>query len=304
MISGVVDTLVDPRFLTGVAAGTVMLGVGLLVSISWHGDKPAPYGGLLLTVGALAALALTETISIWMIAGLALLGLAGLAHRSVTLGIAAAIPGAVLTVIAITDDFTSWVPWFSMVAIITTAPLVASFDGRYGRIGLPLPFFAASTLGVYLTVPDTELAIVIFGTAAVVGFLGWPKPVMSFGAVGAYAAVGLYVAAASIGAVGRPASLIAAVACLGLLIVTPVAHRFFRGGKSFCCLDGIDPVVAISGQLVLILLISRTAGRLDNPWLTALLCAIFLTGAAVVLAFAHGDERGSRPTETGDVQRS
>jgi hypothetical protein len=304
MISGIVDTLVDPRFLTGIAAGIVMLGVGLLTEIVWHGDKPAPYGGLLLTVGALAALAFTETISIWMIAGIPLLGLAGLAHRSVTLGIAAAIPGAALIIVAITNDFASWVPWFALVAIIVAAPLVASFDSRYDRAGLPLPFFAVSTLGVYLAVPDTELAIVLFGTAAVVGFLGWPKPVMSFGAVGAYAAVGLYVAAASIGAVGRPASLIAAVACLGLTVVTPVAHRIFRSGKSFCCLDGVDPVVAISGQLVLVLLISRTAGRLDNPWPTVLLCTVFLTGAAVVLAFVHGDEHHGRPTETGDVQDS
>lgn len=298
MINGALETLVDPRFLTGVAAGIVTLGVGLLAGFLWHGAKPAPYGGLLLTVGALAALAFTETISIWMIAGIALLGLAGLAHRGVMLGIVLASPGAALIVVAITDDFTSWIAWYAIIAIIMTAPLAASFDNRYGRAGLPLPFFAVSALGVYLTVPDTELAIVLFGTAAVVGFLGWPRPAMSFGAVGAYAAVGLYVAVASVGAVGRPASLIAAVACLGLLIVTPVVHRFFRDGTSFCCLDGIEPVVAISGQLVLILLISRTAGRLDNPWLTALLCAVFLTGAVVILAFAHGDERSSRPTET------
>jgi hypothetical protein len=287
MISAGVEALMDPRFLAGVSAGFVVLGLGLVVVHLSGGKMPAPYGGLLLTGGSLVALAFTGTISPWLVAGISILGISGFLHTSFAFGFVAAAPGAVITVVAVASDVDSWIPWFAVIAIMTTAPLLASFDGRYGRTGLPLPLFAASALGVYLTVPDTEFAIVVLGTAAIAGFLGWPKPVMSFGASGAYASIGLYVAAASTGAIGRPAALIAAVSCLGLLVVAPVAHRIFHTERS-CCFDGVAPAIVIGGQIVLVLLISRMAGRFSSPWLTALLCAAILTGVLVLLAFVRG----------------
>jgi hypothetical protein len=289
MISAGVEALMDPLFLAGVTAGFVVLGVGLLAAHLSGGKLPSPYGGLLLTGGSLVALAFTGAISPWLVAGISILGIAGFLHTSFAFGVVAAAPGAVITVVAVANDVDSWILWFAAIAIMTTAPLLASFDGRYGRTGLPLPLFAVSALGVYLTVPDTEFAIVVLGTAAVAGFLGWPKPVMSFGASGAHASIGLYVAVASTGAIGRPAALIAAVSCLGLLIVTPVAHRIFHAKRSFR-LDGVVPAMVIGGQIVLVLLISRTAGRLDSPWLTALLCAAILTGVLVSLAFVRSDK--------------
>lgn len=295
MISTGVEALMDPRFLAGISAGLVVLGVGLLVDHLRGSKMPSPYGGILFTAGTLVALGFTGTISPWLVAGIVILGIAGLLHTNFALGVVAAAPGAVITVMAVTSDVDSWIPWFAVIAIMTTAPLLASFDGRYGRTGLPLPLFAVSALGVYLTVPDTEFAIVLFGTAAIAGFLGWPKPVMSFGASGAYASIGLYVAVASTGAIGRPAALIAAVSCLGLLIVTPVAHRIFHAERS-CCLDGVAPVIVIGAQFVLVLLISRTLGRFSSPWLTALLCAAALTGVLVLLAFVRSDRGRTRVT--------
>lgn len=289
MISGGVEALMDPRFLAGVSAGFVVLGVGWLGVHLSDGKMPSPYGGLLLAGGTLVALGFTGTISPWLVAGIVILAIAGFLHTNFLLGVVAAAPGAVITVVAVASDMESWMPWFAVVAIMTTAPLLASFDRRYGGTGLPLPLFAVSTLGVYLTVPDTEFAIVLFGTAAIAGFLGWPKPVMSFGGGGAYASIGLYVAVASTGAIGRPAALIAAVSCLGLLIVTPVAHRIFRA-EGNCCLAGVSPVMVIGGQFILVLLISRTLGRFSSTWLTALVCAAALTGALVVLAFVRSDE--------------
>jgi hypothetical protein len=289
MISAGVDALMDPRFLAGVSAGFVVLGVGLLAVHLSGGKMPSPYGGLLLTGGTLVALGFTGAISPWLVAGIVILAIAGFLHTSFALGVVAAAPGAVITVVAVASDVDSWIPWFAVVAIMTTAPLLASFDGRYGGSGVPLPLFAVSALGVYLTVPDTEFAIVLLGTAGIAGFLGWPKPFMSFGASGAYASIGLYVAVASSGAIGRPAALIAAVSCLGLLIVTPVAHRIFDAERS-CCLAGVSPVIVIGGQVVLVLLISRTLGRFSSSWLTALLCAAALTGVLVLLAFVRSDE--------------
>jgi hypothetical protein len=170
-----------------------------------------------------------------------------------------------------------------MVAIILAAPLVASFDDRYPETGLPIPLFGIAALGVFLTVPDTEGAMVLLGVAGIAGFLGWPRPVATLGAAGSYAVVGLYMFVAAEGALGRPASIIASVAVLGLLLIVPITIRLRSIGWAHE-LDRVNATVPLLAQLVLVVLISRTAGRIVGvPGAVALTVGVLAALALIIL---------------------
>jgi hypothetical protein len=170
-----------------------------------------------------------------------------------------------------------------MVAILLAAPLVASFDDRYPETGLPIPLFGIAALGVFLTVPDTEGAMVLLGVAGIAGFLGWPRPVATLGAAGSYAVVGLYMLVAAEGAIGRPASMLASVAVLGLLLIVPIAIRLRSIGWARE-LDRVDAVVPLVAQLVLVVLIARTAGRVGwIPGAAALTIGLLAAAAMIIL---------------------
>lgn len=293
----VIDALLDPHFILGFVAGCIVLAIGVLATPRASSERIAGYGGTLLAIGVVGALLLANSTSIWIIPGVVALGLAGVLHRGLLAGMAFAAPGALLMVVATPGDMTSWMRWFAFAAIVVTGPLVAAFDHQDGGRGLPLPLFAVSTLGLYLTVPDTESGLVLLGAASVVGFLGWPKPIATLGSVGSFAMAGVYASVALSGAGGRPASLIAVEACLGLLIAAPIWWKY-RANHSSGFLAHYDTTAIILGQAVVVLTVSRVFGRFSNPWLTA------LTVGAVLLATMLGlgalDRRsvptGSEPT--------
>jgi hypothetical protein len=217
------------------------------------------------------------------LAGVTLLAVAGLFHRSLAVGALLALPGAFLIIRPEAAHPQSWFLWFSVVAIILAAPLVASFDGRYRDSGLSIPLFGIAALGVFLTVPDTEGAMVLLGVAGIAGFLGWPRPVATLGAAGSYAVVGLYMFVAAEGALGRPASIVASVAVLGLLLIIPITIRLRSIGWAHE-LDGVDATVPLLAQLVLVALISRTAGRIVGvPGAAALTVGVLAAVALIIL---------------------
>ena len=125
--------------------------------------------------------------------------------------------------------------------------------------------------------------MVLLGVAGIAGFLGWPRPVATLGAAGSYAVVGLYMFVAAGGAIGRPASMLTSVAVLGLLLIVPVTIRLRSIGWAHE-LDRVDAVVPLVAQLVLVVLIARTAGRVGwIPGAAALTIGLLAAAAMIIL---------------------
>jgi len=282
VIQSTVDILLHPMFVRGVIAGLVVLVLGIAVATTRGEDLTQRFGGLLVAAAMIVVLYESEMLGFSQIVGVTLLAIAGLFPRSVAIGFLLAIPGAFFVIRPETTEPQSWLPWFAMVAIVIAAPLVAAFDDRYQRTGLSLPLFGIAALGVFLTVPDTEGAMVLLGVAGMAGFLGWPRPLASLGGPGAYAAVGVFVFVAAEGAIGRPPSIIASVAVLGLLLIVPITMRLRRTGWANQ-LDSIDALFPLIAQMLLVLLISRTAGRMLTVKAATALTIALLGVAAVIM---------------------
>lgn len=212
MVESGVEVISDPMFVKGVVAGLIVLALGIVFWAVRGRDDVLGFGGLLVAAATVLVLYQSGMLGLSQLAGVTLLAIAGLFHRSFVVGGLLAIPGAFFVIRPEAADPQEWFPWFAVLAIVFAAPLVASFDDRYHETGLPIPLFGIAALGVFLTVPDTEGAIVLLSVAGIAGFLGWPRPVATLGGAGSYAVVGLYMFVAAEGAFGRPASIIASVA--------------------------------------------------------------------------------------------
>ena len=267
----------------GVIAGFLVLGLGIVLWGVRGRSDVLRFGGLLVAAATMLVLYQSEMLGLSQLVGVTLLAIAGLFHRGVVAGALFAIPGAFFVIRPEAAEPQSWMPWFAMLAIVFAAPLVASFDDRYPKTGLPMPLFGIAALGVFLAVPDTEGAMVLLGVAGIAGFLGWPRPVATLGAAGSYAVVGLYMFVAEGGATGRPASIVASVAVLGLLLIVPITIRLRSTGWAHD-LDRVVAVVPLVSQLFLVLLISRTAGRIAwVPGAAALTVGVLAAAAMIIL---------------------
>ena len=283
MIESGVDVISDPMFVKGVVAGFIVLALGIVLWTVRGGDDVLGFGGLLVAAATVLVLYQSGMLGLSQLAGVTLLAIAGLFHRSVVVGALIALPGAFFLIRPEAADPQEWLPWVAMLAIVFAAPLVASFDDRYHETGLPIPLFGIAALGVFLTVPDTEGAMVLLGVAGIAGFLGWPRPFATLGGAGAYAAVGVYIFVAADGASGRPASIIASVAVFGLLLIVPIVMRLRRTSWAGQ-LDSIDALFPLIAQLLLVLLISRTAGSMQTvEAAAALTIALLIVAAAIML---------------------
>jgi len=282
LLESVVDLLLHPMFVKGVLAGAVVLVLGITFEGARDGEGVLRFGGLMVAVATTIVLFQAGLFGLSQVIGIALLALSGLLSTSLAIRTFLALPGAFLVIRPEAADPSSWLPWVAIVALVLAAPVVASFDIRYRETGLPLPLFGIATLGVFLTVPDTEGAMVLLGVAGPAGFLGWPRPFATLGGAGSFAVVGVYVFVAAEGASGRPASIVASIAVLGLLLIVPVAVRVRSTGwaHQLASVDALFPLVA---QLLLVLLISRTGGRMTSMVGAAALSMAPLTVAAVIM---------------------
>jgi hypothetical protein len=223
------------EFRTGLAIGLLTLVVGFLTGRLWRRlwGTPAPVLGVLWVVGVLAAF---YTVGRWnpaMIVGLGLLGLAGIPfdsfHRVPWMRVLAAGPGAWLVTRQYADSQLSGsILWLMLAMVMIAAPLTVSSDRRLVPAGLGVLLWAITLGGVYGTLPDTEEALVMVGVVAPLAFLA-ASNLGRLGAMGGYASVGLLVWATGQGGVGRPASIIGALACLGVFLLIPAVRLVDKG---------------------------------------------------------------------------
>ncbi len=224
MLDTIRQAIASDEFLTGLRLGSVALGAGVLVGVIWWKRRPIPIVGLLWAAAGLVALD-HRTPELWL--GVGLLAIAGSTLPRLPLPFllapVVAVPGAWLVAfqadLAGPDSF----PWLTFGVIVVGAPLVALTDRHMGRPALGLLLWAVTVAGIYVDVPDTEHILVILAAAAPLVLLGWPLNLGRLGEAGGYAGVGLLAWAVVTDGVGRPASVVGAVACLGVFLVVPVA---------------------------------------------------------------------------------
>lgn len=199
----------------------------------------------------------------------------------------AVVPGALW--IAVTTSATEFV-WVR-VAIVVLVPvcgyLITDFEMRYRRMGLGMIFYGLAALGVFVAVPDTEWARVLTAAAIPVVFIAWPRVGISLGVEGAYVATAVLILVSAQGGEPRPASIVGSIACLGLLVLEPIA---FAMSPSIVALttsmrqNWAGAALASLPQFVVVALCSRVAARFTTE-LPAFITVVVVYIATLAVGF-------------------
>jgi hypothetical protein len=262
--------------LAGAASGALALVLTLLARVALPArDDPPPLGGPALLVAVAVGFGATEGLPGLLLAGLVLAVLGGAAAEvlrwSPIVAVPLAAPGAALVVAAAPAGTRAWAAALAGAAVLVVGALLTGMDRRWRARGLGPPLVAVTAGGVLLTVPDTEHAVVLAGATAVLGLLGWPVPLVSLGAPGAFVASAAVAWVALQGGVGRPASVVAALACWGLVLLEPVDRDRPPGNVLW----------AIAVDAVVVVAVARVAGPRTSPVVAAVLAAGLLAVGAV-----------------------
>ncbi len=302
MPGSVRDVVAQTSFQMGFVIGVVFAVMAGVVAWALR-QRPLPLGGLVVASGFVLGIVSSRELPASLPWGLLLLSIGGFVagriaqQRAVqpVAVVACALPGALALSTDTGSPQTRWIPTLVVVAVAIGSPLVADFDRRYGARGWSLVCYAISVGGVYLTVPDTELALVLLGACLPALLLGWPTTFASLGWAGSYAAVGALAWVGTFEARGRHAAIFGAVGCLGLLVAEPIADVLRDGHGTIVNRlakhrSSIVPVAA--AQLALVLVASRVAGRTHNVRAAFIMTAVELAAAVAALAILD------RPTRT------
>ena len=249
----------------------------------------------LAAAGSLAVGALAQDLEFAVLAGgVALLGFAGYvtAERAWPTRALAALPGGLLIVAAPLVDVDQW--WARLVVIMLLAAaavalpdLAQRWDGT-GAIGLLL---AAGAVGVYACVPETDHLEYLVPAYLVLG-LSEAVVRRPFGPGVALAACGLLCWAVLFGGTTRDGAIVGGLACLGLLLLEPVARRLPGGASALVGSGAVSGVVAITVlQGGYCLAVSRTAGLRTDAWVALAIVAVAAIGLLVTTRAVLGGLR-------------
>jgi hypothetical protein len=292
-VANVTEILESSLFLWGLALGTVALVVIGVLAKTLRSDRPLPLGGLSISVATMIAITLGGEESLVAWAGLAALvvltagvGAAGWPARAVAL---ASLPGAAILAFAVPAD-----PWWFRLLVFASVPIAGhlgqEFDSRYGHLGLGVLFFGLACLGTFLAVPDTELPRALLAAAFPIMFLAWPSVRVSLGRTGAFAAVGVFAISTVNGGVGRSASVIGGMACLGLLVLEPLVVRIrprLARLPAWLLETPEAAVMATIPQVVLVFVSSRVAGPMEGIGGSLLTVAVLYAVFALLLLWTE-----------------
>ncbi|MGD2101271.1 MAG: hypothetical protein PVG83_03480 [Acidimicrobiia bacterium] len=290
-------------FLWGVALGAVGLVLSLLMARARPEVEPLAMGGVVIAVAAVAAVAWAGGSSAPMWAGLMLILLGTV--LAVRLGFSravvavASVPGAIVLALAASPD-----PGWVRVVVIVGTPLLGyatdDFESRYADRGFGIVFFGLAAMGAFLAVPDTEWIRSLFAVCLPMSLTAWPRPRLSLGPSGIYLAMAVFLLFTAAGGIGRPASVIGGLACLGYLVLEPVA---VRARPTLARLPGVmhttpeASLLAAVPQFMLVVIASRVAARTDNPGRAAAIALIAAVAAYLLLVWADSS-RVVNPAET------
>lgn len=307
-----------PELHVGLVGGLAGLLAGVLVGLAWRQRPGAPgpgapgpgelrppgSAGLLATGAGLGAFWETGHVPAGLALALALLVVGGLVADANRWGLAAraalAAPGAAsLAGLAALPD-PGWA--LVLVALVTVVGgcLVVDMDRHWAAHGAGPVLLALTVVGIYETVPDPDLVLALLGVVVPMAALGWPLRLASLGS-GSVAFVGLLAWATAVGGRGRLSSVVGGLACLGLLVVEPLARalggRHPRPGRPAYGLprSWSSSALLAGGQLAVVYVASRVAGLRRDVGSAVAIVAIELmvaTGLAVMRARFRGRADG------------
>ena len=93
------------------------------------------------------------------------------------LAVAAAAAAGLAVTGAPADPALGWPALAAVTAVVAAA--LASFDRRWGRLGLPPALLAVTAAGIWVCVPDVEGPLVLLGAVVPMALLGRPGPLAS-----------------------------------------------------------------------------------------------------------------------------
>jgi len=291
-VSDVIALFDTDFFQVGLRFGLGALALGWAVAlVTRKRRRHLPIAGLLITAATVATLlVLDEPMTPELLAlGLILVGalIPRVARAPGWVVPLAVIPGAVWLSIGTTVTDLVWV----RIAIVILVPLggflISDFEERYENLGLGVIFFGLACLGVFVAVPDTEWARVLIATAIPVTFLAWPRVAASLGAEGSYLAVATLILVAAHGGGQRPASIVGSIACLGLLLLEPLAIYMspsIVGLTKAVRQNWAGAVLASLPQFVVVALCSRVAARLTRE-IPAFVVVVLVFMATLAVGF-------------------
>jgi hypothetical protein len=227
---------------------------------------------VLAAVACLLGLWVDERLPAALVVALALL-VAGewwsRARRSVARAVAT-IPGALVLAVALPDGCPFWIRAVVVAVTVASSVLVERTQRALPRL-VPV-LFAIGAVGVYFCVPDTEAPKALLGALVAAAALGLEPRLRP--ALGAPALAGLFVWVGAVGGIGRPGSVVGAVACLGVLVLVPLVRR------------SVHTLLVVALQCALVLYSSRVAGLEQSAWTAFALCvpAFVAAGALLVVA--------------------
>lgn len=245
----------------GVAAEALCVGCLLAMDLA---DLPVPRA-LLLGSGLIALAA-----GGWIAARV------GLAWRIALVAPGAALVGATLP---------SGIPRFVGVTTILVGGAAIAEFGRWAEVRPAGPAMLTITVvGVYLSTPDTEHAVVALGVALAIGCAGWPLRVAAVSGGGGAAFVGLVAWLACTDGLARPGSIVGACACVGAFALAPIAgRRWPRSSVQPKVLAGLPIALTVAlGHGLVVLLCSRVAAP-SGPAVAAVVVALVFTVSAWAL---------------------
>jgi hypothetical protein len=169
--------------------------------------------------------------------------------------------------------------------------------------------FAVTAGGVYLAVPDTELARVMLGVAIPFVLLSIPRPLSPFGPAGSAAIVGVFAWVVVVGGRGRPSSIVGGLATIGILVAEPLGRRTVGAlGSLTLARRRRDPLafdrnrddwltrtllVALV-QFVIAVYASRAVAREDSVWVAVLVVLPMFAVAVIVAPLLYSETRVNR----------
>lgn len=162
-------------------------------------------------------------------------------------------------------------PLFLGMAVVAVIAVTVTVQRGVGPAATPLPFFI-SLLGIYVTVPDTETALVLLGVTGPLAVawrpLGWSRARW----IGAAAMAAITTLAVVSGGRGRESSIVGALAALAVI------------GLLMCRNWPQPTLTPLLIHLVLVGWWSRVAGRADSAR-AALVLGLGLTVPVVALCW-------------------
>lgn len=289
-LDSLTDPLSQPEFEDGLAFLVPGVAVAVVLGLLWRWrlKLPVPIAGLLLAGGTL--LAIEERQDIDSDAVRAVLVLAATGFLLDLLSVRWRLP---LVVVAVASAPGAWLlydaglgtaPWVDRllgIAVFVGATTLADVDQRRRGSAVGPILVLVTVGGMYSTLPDTEQALALLGVSGLL-LTGWPLRLARLGTGGAFATAGALAIVAALGGVGRQRSVVAAVACLGVVLVEPLAeavagrrrHRAVRHGR-------LDTLALLALHVVTVLVCARVAGLRDGVAEAATIAAATLSAALV-----------------------